>query len=223
MTYHRPRYAQHPIRSLSSLGASPDGLGAYFATTYTSPISPAGGGASTVAHYQAIQGLGGCAPCMLAALGADVAPPPASPAALPAWLTGRNVLIGAAAVAAAWFLLRPAMKKNGRHRRNAKWSRSYKNSLPDSAFLLVDPGGSAMIEHGHKVTIPRSLRKFPYRNRDGSVNLAHLRNAIARIPQSNLPQSLKTALQAKARSILAEHGGYRRARRGAGGVLKQAA
>lgn len=249
MDYYRPVTAHVPLRPM---GASPDGLGAYFETKYTQGISPNPGGVFPVAYkpitHRSTQGLGngvnveggqssiavyhpiireaanglgcGCA-APASGVGGEVYP-------MPAWLSSTwvKVGLGAAVLGALWFAFGRKKKQTAnarrRHRRNAKWSNAYKNRLPDSAFLLVQPGGSAMIEHGHKVTIPRRLRKFPYRNRDGSVNLPHLRNAIARIPQANLSQSLKTSLQAQARSVLTAHGGYARARK-AGGALKAAA
>lgn len=84
----------------------------------------------------------------------------------------------------------------------AVWSTAFINDLPDSAFLYIVPGGKKD-EDGK--TVPRTNRKFPYKNQEGNVDLPHLRNAIARIPQSNLSQDLKDSLQAKARRILAEH------------------
>lgn len=82
----------------------------------------------------------------------------------------------------------------------AVWTRAYINDLPDSAFLYIAPGGEKDDEGKTK---PRSLRKFPYKDKNGKVDLPHLRNAIARIPQSNLSADLKDSLQAKARKILA--------------------
>jgi hypothetical protein len=82
----------------------------------------------------------------------------------------------------------------------AVWSRAYINDLPDSAFLYIAPGGE---KDDDGKTKPRSLRKFPYKNKNGNVDLPHLRNAIARIPQSKLSDDLKDKLQAKARKILA--------------------
>jgi len=234
MDYHRVGYRQNPIRPMG-MGSSPDGLGAYFQTTYTQPIRAARTGQSIVAAYQPIDGLGGCLPCMAAAagFGADAPAAPAPSASLLSnfWV---KAALGVGAVALVWYTVPGFRKlwgpggalspnKRRRHRRNAKWSGKHKRSLPDSSFLLVLPGGHARIEGGHKVTIPRSLRKFPYRTASGSIDLPHLRNAIARIPQSNLPASQRTLLQAKARAILAEHGGYKRVRKAAGGVLRQAA
>lgn len=82
----------------------------------------------------------------------------------------------------------------------AVWTRAYINDLPDSAFLYIAPGGS---KDDDGKTTPRTLRKFPYKDKNGKVDLPHLRNAIARIPQSNLSDDLKDKLQAKARRILA--------------------
>ena len=62
----------------------------------------------------------------------------------------------------------------------ATWTTAYVNGLPDSSFALILPGGEKD-EDGK--TTPRSLRKLPYKDADGAVDLAHLRNALARAPQ----------------------------------------
>lgn len=83
----------------------------------------------------------------------------------------------------------------------ATWDTAYVNNLPDSAFLYVEAGDK---EDGK--TVPRSKRHFPYKNAQGEVDLPHLRNAIARIPQSNAPglsAEKKAALQERARKMLA--------------------
>jgi hypothetical protein len=47
------------------------------------------------------------------------------------------------------------------------------------------------------------LRKFPYKDINGKIDLAHLRNAIARIPQATgLSAEQKAALQKRARAML---------------------
>lgn len=79
------------------------------------------------------------------------------------------------------------------------WQAADVNDLPDSCFLYVKDGGSK--DDGDRTT-PRSLRMFPYRDSSGKVDLPHLRNAIARIPQADIPQAVKDRLQAKARKIL---------------------
>jgi hypothetical protein len=86
----------------------------------------------------------------------------------------------------------------------AQWSRDYINDLPDSAFLYVEPGGT---KDDDAKTVPRNLRHFPVRDADGELDHPHLRNAIARIPQSKVPglgEKDLEALQDKARRLLAE-------------------
>jgi hypothetical protein len=81
----------------------------------------------------------------------------------------------------------------------ADWSTKFKNNLPDSAFLYIQPGGK---KDGEGKTKPRSLRHFPYKNENGEIDRAHILNAIARIPQAFfLSDAQKKALQSRARSI----------------------
>ena len=83
----------------------------------------------------------------------------------------------------------------------AVWSTKAVNDLPDSAFLFVEAGGD---KDKDGKTVPRSLRHFPYKGSDGKVDLPHLRNAIARIPQAGswLSEAMKTSLQSRARRLL---------------------
>lgn len=86
----------------------------------------------------------------------------------------------------------------------AVWSRAFINDLPDSSFLLIESGGTKDAEGKTK---PRSLRHFPVKGPDGKVDLPHLRNAIARIPQAKIPgfdAKAKERLQTKARRMLEE-------------------
>jgi hypothetical protein len=81
----------------------------------------------------------------------------------------------------------------------AEWTTRFKNNLPDSAFLYIQPGGKKDEEGKTK---PRSLRHFPYKNENGEIDRAHILNAIARIPQALfLSDAQKKSLQARARSI----------------------
>jgi HK97 family phage prohead protease len=81
----------------------------------------------------------------------------------------------------------------------ADWDTSYVNDLPDSAFLLILPGGRK--DAGGK-TVPRDLRKFPVRNAGGSVDLPHLRNALARIEQaSTLSAAQRESAMAAAKAL----------------------
>jgi hypothetical protein len=82
----------------------------------------------------------------------------------------------------------------------AVWSTAFVNDLPDSSFLHILPGGK---KDSEGKTTPRDLRMFPYKNASGEVDLPHLRNAIARIPQSNrIDDATKSRLQARARKLL---------------------
>jgi uncharacterized protein len=85
----------------------------------------------------------------------------------------------------------------------AEWDASYVNDLPDSAFLLIEAGG-------HKdrdgKTVPRELRRFPVRNAAGGVDAAHLRNALARIPQaSTLTAAQRETAMSKAKGLARQH------------------
>ena len=80
------------------------------------------------------------------------------------------------------------------------WTTAYINALPDSAFLYIEPGGKKD-EEGK--TTPRSKRHFPVRGKDGKLDPPHVRNALARIPQSNVPDSVKTRCTAQAKRLLA--------------------
>jgi hypothetical protein len=75
----------------------------------------------------------------------------------------------------------------------ADWDTAYINDLPDSAFAYIKPGGDK--DEGGK-TVPRSLRFLPYRNAAGGVDLPHLRNALARLPQTSLSPEEKQEAQA---------------------------
>lgn len=82
----------------------------------------------------------------------------------------------------------------------AVWTTAYVNDLPDSAFLHILPGGK---KDSEGKTTPRDLRMFPYKDAEGKIDLPHLRNAIARIPQSNrIDEGTKNSLQARARKLL---------------------
>lgn len=87
----------------------------------------------------------------------------------------------------------------------AKWKTAKKNDLLDSAFLWIESGGKKD-ESGR--TVPRSLRHLPYKNADGKIDCAHLRNAIARANQvQGASPEKKTALKARAQSLYNKHCG----------------
>jgi hypothetical protein len=59
------------------------------------------------------------------------------------------------------------------------WTRQYINDLPDSAFAVVYKQNDLV------------NRKFPHHQADGSIDVPHLRNANARLPQSQIPEEYK--------------------------------
>ena len=79
----------------------------------------------------------------------------------------------------------------------AVWSTADENSLPDSAFLFIENDGDKKIRH------------LPVKDKNGNLDAAHLRNAIARANQIKLKDGTKISaakvaeLQAKARKLLA--------------------
>lgn len=77
----------------------------------------------------------------------------------------------------------------------AEWDAAYVNGLPDSAFAIVLPGGT---KDSDGRTVPRDLRRLPYRDANGAVDLPHLRNALARLTQTDLSPTQ----QATARRVL---------------------
>jgi Mu-like prophage I protein len=86
----------------------------------------------------------------------------------------------------------------------AVWTTAYVNDLPNSAFLYVEPGS----KDSEGKTVPRSKRHLPYKSKEGKIDLPHLRNAIARIPQmKGISAELKARLQARARKLLSSAGG----------------
>ncbi|MEO0132593.1 MAG: ChaB family protein [candidate division WOR-3 bacterium] len=88
---------------------------------------------------------------------------------------------------------------------NRVWSTKYVNDLPDEAFAVILPGGEKDEEGKTK---PRSLRYFPHHNKNvkdpddnDTVDLPHLRNALARLPQAKIPEEYRE----KARRHLIKH------------------
>ncbi len=80
----------------------------------------------------------------------------------------------------------------------AEWTAAYVNNLPDSAFAVILPGGE---KDSDGKTTPRSLRKLPHHAASGKLDMAHLRNAMSREPQTDMPD----AMHGKAHSHLQGH------------------
>lgn len=81
----------------------------------------------------------------------------------------------------------------------AEWSTSFVNDLPDSSFAYIEEGGTKD-EEGK--TVPRDLRKLPYKDSEGKIDLPHLRNALARLPQAEIPPSLKSSIRSTLQAAL---------------------
>ena len=91
----------------------------------------------------------------------------------------------------------------------AEWDRKFINDLPDVAFAAISPGGEK--EDGK--TVPRGLRHLPHHKMDvtsgtanNTVDIPHLRNALARVSQTKIPMALRKKavahLEAHAKELL---------------------
>lgn len=78
-----------------------------------------------------------------------------------------------------------------------KMTRKSINDLPDSDFAYIESGGKKDKEGK---TVPRSLRHFPIHD------AAHVRNALARLPQSKLPEAAKKAALTKIKKAAKKFG-----------------
>ena len=85
----------------------------------------------------------------------------------------------------------------------AKWTRAYINSLPDSAFIYIEPG--------YKEGMDKRARHLPYKDDTGKIDLPHLKNALSRCNQitstlgkAKTSQMRKTAC-AKAQKLAKKH------------------
>lgn len=89
------------------------------------------------------------------------------------------------------------------------------NNLPDAAFAVISAGGK---KDASGKTVPRSLRHLPHHTaavksptENSSVDIPHLRNALARVGQSNLSPAdmakAKAHLEAHAKAVLVSRGG----------------
>ena len=87
----------------------------------------------------------------------------------------------------------------------AKWTTSFINNLPDAAFAYIEPGGKKDKEGK---TVPRSKRHFPHHNAkvtngndNSTVDKPHLRNALARAPQSPFGKKALPHLEKHAKAL----------------------
>lgn len=91
----------------------------------------------------------------------------------------------------------------------ATWTTKYINSLPDSAFAYIIPGG---IKDKSGRTIPRANRLLPYKDDTGKPDLPHVRNALSRLSQSDqIPKSKQKEIQSMLQAILDKANGTKNA------------
>jgi len=74
------------------------------------------------------------------------------------------------------------------------WSQAEINNFPDSSFAYISGGGK---KDSEGKTVPRSLRHLPYKDVNGKIDPAHVRNALARLSQTNIPETAKASTQRK--------------------------
>lgn len=58
-----------------------------------------------------------------------------------------------------------------------KWTRAFINTLPNGSFAAIEPA------YLKGETDDKRARHLPFKNADGSIDLPHLRNALARANQ----------------------------------------
>ena len=86
-----------------------------------------------------------------------------------------------------------------------KWTTKYINSLPNSAFIIIEPA------YKKGKTDNKNARHLPYKDKEGKVDLPHLRNALARCNQikpvtdSISTESLRSKACSKAQSLAKKH------------------
>jgi hypothetical protein len=79
----------------------------------------------------------------------------------------------------------------------AKMSSKQKNDLPDSDFAYIQPGGK---KDSEGKTVPRSLRHLPIND------AAHVRNALARLDQTDISAEAKKAALKKIKAAAKKFG-----------------
>ena len=72
-----------------------------------------------------------------------------------------------------------------------------KNDLPDSDFAYIEPGGK---KDSEGKTVPRSLRHLPIND------AAHVRNALARLDQTDISAEAKKAALKKIKAAAKKFG-----------------
>ena len=87
--------------------------------------------------------------------------------------------------------------------KEAEWTDAFQNTLPDSSFAYIQPGGK---KDDEGKTVPRQLRRLPYKDADGKPDASHVRNALSRLPQSDIPDEAKAEANKKLQAAAKELG-----------------
>ena len=88
-------------------------------------------------------------------------------------------------------------KKKLKQMKSAVMSTKKKNDLPDSYFAYIEPGGE---KDSEGKTVPRSLRHLPIND------AAHVRNALARLDQTDISAEAKKAALKKIKAAAKKFG-----------------
>ena len=88
-------------------------------------------------------------------------------------------------------------EKYDKQNKGAKISTKSKNDLPDSDFAYISPGGK---KDASGKTVPRSLRHLPI------PDAAHVRNALARLSQTDISAEAKKAALRKIKAAAKKYG-----------------
>lgn len=83
------------------------------------------------------------------------------------------------------------------------WCKSYISKLPDTSFIYMEYFDNEEEDDSH--TKVAKTRYFPYKDKDGNVDVPHLEDAIKNnISKSELSEAIKKEVQKKAESLLSD-------------------
>jgi hypothetical protein len=68
------------------------------------------------------------------------------------------------------------------------WSTKEVNDLPDSSFANIESGGQ---KDSEGKTIPRDLRHFPYKDKNGNIDEPHVNAGFSYLQKAKLPIAAK--------------------------------
>ncbi|MGA3191991.1 MAG: hypothetical protein ABSD73_05690 [Candidatus Bathyarchaeia archaeon] len=68
------------------------------------------------------------------------------------------------------------------------WNTKEQNDLPDCSFAYIEPGGK---KDSEGKTTPRSLRHFPFKDKNGRIDEAHINAGFSYLSKAKLPAVAK--------------------------------